>query len=207
MCHACELVLHPLVIPSYSSLHNDCLTGIVQPGVHSLTRFHVLLLTLHSSHFSSGTNHARLAGLLRQLAGYYAKEPNHLFLVRIAQGLLHLGRGVMTLSPFHADHMLYSKVGMAGLLVLMHTATNLKESKCMFTSVFSARCHKYVFSALSYCITLVYIISLSFVCTLLLLILRGVFGFAPALSLSGFNASAPSYRFRGLTHICTLLLT
>lgn len=33
----------------------------------------------------AGTNNARLAQMLRQLAGYYAKEPDSLFVVRIAQ--------------------------------------------------------------------------------------------------------------------------
>lgn len=33
----------------------------------------------------AGTNNARLAQMLRQLAAYYHKEANHLFMVRIAQ--------------------------------------------------------------------------------------------------------------------------
>jgi 26S proteasome regulatory subunit N1 len=33
----------------------------------------------------AGTNNARLAQMLRQLAAYYHKEPNSLFMVRIAQ--------------------------------------------------------------------------------------------------------------------------
>lgn len=33
----------------------------------------------------AGTNNARLAQMLRQLAGYYQKEPDCLFMVRIAQ--------------------------------------------------------------------------------------------------------------------------
>lgn len=40
----------------------------------------------------AGTNNARLATMLRQLAAYYAKTPSHLFLVRISQGLVHLGK-------------------------------------------------------------------------------------------------------------------
>lgn len=34
---------------------------------------------------SSGTNNARLAAMLRQLAQYHAKDPNNLFMVRLAQ--------------------------------------------------------------------------------------------------------------------------
>lgn len=40
----------------------------------------------------AGTNNARLATMLRQLACYHAKNPTHLFLVRISQGLVHLGK-------------------------------------------------------------------------------------------------------------------
>lgn len=32
-----------------------------------------------------GTNNARIAGMLRQLAQYYYKDANNLFMVRIAQ--------------------------------------------------------------------------------------------------------------------------
>lgn len=41
---------------------------------------------------SAGTNSSRVAGLLRQLSEYYAREANNLFIVRIAQALLHMGK-------------------------------------------------------------------------------------------------------------------
>lgn len=37
---------------------------------------------------SPGTNNARLAAMLRQLAQYHAKDPNNLFMVRLAQVLI-----------------------------------------------------------------------------------------------------------------------
>jgi 26S proteasome regulatory subunit N1 len=43
------------------------------------------------------------AGLLRQLSEFYAKEASHLFVVRIAQGLNSLGKGLIGLGPFHSD--------------------------------------------------------------------------------------------------------
>ena len=49
----------------------------------------------------AGTNNARLAAILRQLAQYHAKDQNNLFMVRIAQGLVHLGKGTLTLNPYH----------------------------------------------------------------------------------------------------------
>jgi 26S proteasome regulatory subunit N1 len=66
----------------------------------------------------AGTNNARLAQLLRQLASYYHRDPSALFMVRIAQGLLHMGKGTLTLSPFHSDRGVLSRVAAAGLLVV-----------------------------------------------------------------------------------------
>lgn len=76
----------------------------------------------------AGTNHARIAGLLRQLATYYAKEPNHLFLVRIAQGLLHMGKGLVGIRPMHSDNFLVHKPALAGLLILFFSSLDLKHN-------------------------------------------------------------------------------
>ena len=40
----------------------------------------------------AGTNNSRLGTMLRQLAEYHARNPSHLFLIRIAQGLIHMGK-------------------------------------------------------------------------------------------------------------------
>lgn len=66
----------------------------------------------------AGTNNARLAQLLRQLASYYHRDPGALFMVRIAQGLLHMGKGTLTISPFHTDRTVLSRVSAAGLLTV-----------------------------------------------------------------------------------------
>ncbi|CAK4030457.1 26S proteasome non-ATPase regulatory subunit 2 [Lecanosticta acicola] len=66
----------------------------------------------------AGTNNARLAQLLRQLASYYHRDPNALFMVRIAQGLVHMGKGTMSINPFHTDRSVLSRVGAAGLLTV-----------------------------------------------------------------------------------------
>lgn len=52
---------------------------------------------------SAGSNNSRIAGLLRQLSEFYVKEANHLFVVRIAQGLNAMGKGLLTLNAFHSD--------------------------------------------------------------------------------------------------------
>ena len=66
----------------------------------------------------AGTNNARLAQLLRQLASYYHRDANALFMVRIAQGLLHMGKGTLSISPFHTDRSVLSRVAAAGLLTV-----------------------------------------------------------------------------------------
>ena len=66
----------------------------------------------------AGTNNARLAQLLRQLASYYHRDPSALFMVRIAQGLLHMGKGTLSVNPFHTDRTVLSRVATSGLLVV-----------------------------------------------------------------------------------------
>lgn len=66
----------------------------------------------------AGTNNARLAQLLRQLASYYHRDANALFMVRIAQGLLHMGKGTLSINPFHTDRSVLSRVAAAGLLTV-----------------------------------------------------------------------------------------
>ncbi|KAJ3283068.1 proteasome regulatory particle base subunit [Borealophlyctis nickersoniae] len=75
----------------------------------------------------AGTNNARLAQMLRQLAAYYHKEPNSLFVVRIAQGLLHMGKGTLTINPFHSNRTLLQPVAVAGLLVNLVAFTDAKN--------------------------------------------------------------------------------
>lgn len=75
----------------------------------------------------AGTNNARLAQLLRQLASYYHRDQNSLFMVRIAQGLLHMGKGTMSLSPFHTDRQVLSRVAAAGLLTVLVSLIDAKQ--------------------------------------------------------------------------------
>merc|ERR1712223_2363303 len=76
----------------------------------------------------AGTNNARLAATLRQLAQYHAKDSNNLFMVRIAQGLVHMGKGTMTLNPYHSDHQLLSPVAVAGLMGCVVACLDVKTT-------------------------------------------------------------------------------
>jgi 26S proteasome regulatory subunit N1 len=75
----------------------------------------------------AGTNNARLAQLLRQLASYYHRDPNALFMVRIAQGLLHMGKGTLSANPFHTDRQVLSRVSAAGLLTVLVSLIDAKQ--------------------------------------------------------------------------------
>ncbi|KAJ9644691.1 proteasome regulatory particle base subunit [Coniosporium apollinis] len=75
----------------------------------------------------AGTNNARLAQLLRQLASYYHRDANALFMVRIAQGLLHMGKGTLSVNPFHTDRQVLSRVAAAGLLTVLVSLIDAKQ--------------------------------------------------------------------------------
>jgi 26S proteasome regulatory subunit N1 len=75
----------------------------------------------------AGTNNARLAQLLRQLAGYYHREAECLFMVRIAQGLLHMGKGTLSINPFHTDRQVLSRVAAGGLLTVLVAMIDAKQ--------------------------------------------------------------------------------
>eukprot|EP00241_Pyramimonas_parkeae_P004255 CAMPEP_0114250514 /NCGR_PEP_ID=MMETSP0058-20121206/14741_1 /TAXON_ID=36894 /ORGANISM="Pyramimonas parkeae, CCMP726" /LENGTH=908 /DNA_ID=CAMNT_0001364181 /DNA_START=49 /DNA_END=2775 /DNA_ORIENTATION=- len=76
---------------------------------------------------SAGTNNARVASQLRQLSSYYYKEPSLLFLLRVAQGLTHMGKGLLTLNPHHSDRLL-SPTAVAGLLATMFCCLDMKAT-------------------------------------------------------------------------------
>ncbi|KAA8524329.1 hypothetical protein F0562_010752 [Nyssa sinensis] len=76
----------------------------------------------------AGTNNARIAVMLRGLSSYYCREANLLFCVRIAQGLVHLGKGLLTLAPYHSEHLLLSRTAMAGIITLLHACLDMEAT-------------------------------------------------------------------------------
>ncbi|ORY31001.1 putative 26S proteasome regulatory subunit (proteasome non-ATPase subunit mts4) [Naematelia encephala] len=75
----------------------------------------------------AGTNNARLAQMLRGLAAYYHKEPDCFFMVRIAQGLVHMGKGTIGINPFFNDGQVMSKTAVAGLLSVLVSFTDARS--------------------------------------------------------------------------------
>ncbi|CAL5381212.1 unnamed protein product [Camellia sinensis] len=84
------------VMDTLNRLSHDTDTKVAMAGVISLGLI------------GAGTNNARIAGMLCNLSSYYYKEASLLFCVRIAQGLVHLGKGLLTLAPYHSERFLLS---------------------------------------------------------------------------------------------------
>ncbi len=80
----------------------------------------------------AGTSNARLAQMLRQLAGYYHKEADCLFMVRVAQGMVHMGKGTVGLNPFFSDRGVMSLPAVAGLLTTLVAFTDASNRECPF---------------------------------------------------------------------------
>ena len=66
--------------------------------------------------------------MLRQLAVFHAKDANVLFVVRLAQGLLHFGKGTLGLSPNFSDRQLVSYAGLAGLIIMLTACLNTEDT-------------------------------------------------------------------------------
>lgn len=98
----------------------------------------------------AGTNHAKLAQMLRQLSSYYQKDADCLFMTRIAQGLVHLGKGTMSVSPLYAQKSNLSPSGLAGLMTVMMAATDAQHLLLDSSSHGSLTHLLYFFIAASY---------------------------------------------------------
>ncbi|KAI7999007.1 hypothetical protein LOK49_LG10G01499 [Camellia lanceoleosa] len=93
-----EDIYKVIVMDTLSRLSHDTDTKVAMAAVISLGLI------------GAGTNNARIAGMLRNLSSYYYKQASLLFCVRIAQGLVHLGKGLLTLAPYHSERFLLSLV-------------------------------------------------------------------------------------------------
>ena len=102
------------VVDTLSRLTHDSNSDIAQSAILAL------------GIVGAGTNNARLASMLRSLTSYYYTELSALFCVKVAQGLVHMGKGVMTLSPFHTHNQLMSNMTLAGLLPVLMSCTDLR---------------------------------------------------------------------------------
>ncbi|KAL8275229.1 hypothetical protein Esti_000813 [Eimeria stiedai] len=76
----------------------------------------------------AGTNHSRIASLLRQLASYYGKDPSALFVVRLSQGLLYLGKGLLQLGALHSDRQVICRVALGSLAIIIYAGLLMRHT-------------------------------------------------------------------------------
>jgi 26S proteasome regulatory subunit N1 len=88
-----------------------------------------LLQSLPCGLIGVGTNNAHLAQMLWQLAGSYHKEPNCLFMVWIAQCLVHMGKDTIGIKPFYLNRAILGKTTVAGLLATLTAFTDATACK------------------------------------------------------------------------------
>lgn len=103
----------------------DLLTKLAYDSDEGISMSAIFALGL----IGAGTNNSKLAQNLRQIASYFGSDPktaDQLFVVRIAQGLVHLGKGLLGLNPLHSEKFLFSNVSLAGLLTVLLAATDMK---------------------------------------------------------------------------------
>ena len=117
--------LERLILYSVVSVFGHVIFNQVTSQFHSMLQWLKpnLLLTF------LGTNNARLAQMLRQLAVYHSKDANNLFCVRLAQGLCHLGKGTLTVCPYHSDRQILSPVACAGILSVLIGCLDVKNGE------------------------------------------------------------------------------
>ena len=88
-------------------------------------------LVVHNAIFAlgimgAGTNNARVADLLKNLAAYYRKDSSNLFVVKIAQGLLHMGKGTVSMAPLRCERSAPNHVALGSLIILMMSCVDMK---------------------------------------------------------------------------------
>eukprot|EP00612_Vaucheria_litorea_P000991 CAMPEP_0171460092 /NCGR_PEP_ID=MMETSP0945-20130129/5098_1 /TAXON_ID=109269 /ORGANISM="Vaucheria litorea, Strain CCMP2940" /LENGTH=905 /DNA_ID=CAMNT_0011986209 /DNA_START=83 /DNA_END=2800 /DNA_ORIENTATION=+ len=108
--------------PDYSVV--DQLSRLTHDGDTEVAQSAILALGI----VSSGTNNSRVAQLLRQLSEFYSREAGSVFMTRIAQGLNHLGKGLLTIHPFHSDRLLLSPVALGGVLAILFACLDARNT-------------------------------------------------------------------------------
>merc|ERR1711981_276510 len=62
------------------------------------------------------------------MGAYYAKDANAHFMVRIAQGMIYMGKGLLSINPVFSDRFLVDPIAMGSITVLLHAVLHLKNT-------------------------------------------------------------------------------
>jgi 26S proteasome regulatory subunit N1 len=71
---------------------------------------------------AAGTMNTRALTVLKTLAGFHKDTEAVVVMMHIAEGLVSLGQGTLTLSPTYGDSLILNPVALGALLVLAHAA-------------------------------------------------------------------------------------
>lgn len=98
--------------PDYATV--DVLSKLTHDVDEAVAQAAILALGL----MGAGTKNSRIMGLLRQLTTFYTTSPQPLFMTRVAQGLLSMGKGLISLTPLHSDRLLMCPSAVASLITV-----------------------------------------------------------------------------------------
>ncbi|KAH8738545.1 proteasome regulatory subunit S2 [Cryptosporidium ryanae] len=104
----------PVIIDTVSKLTHDSDPDVALNAIFALGLI------------SAGTNNARTANLLRQLASYYGKDKHALYAVRISQGMLYMGKGLVTINPIYSDKTLLNPITLISIVSTLNLALRSK---------------------------------------------------------------------------------
>lgn len=102
----------------------DTLSKLTHDSDENVARSAILAMGL----VASGTNNARTAQMLRSLLSYYSDNADTKFIIRIAFGLVHAGKGLNTMSPVHSERLLVNKPAVAALIAFAHLSLDLPSN-------------------------------------------------------------------------------
>ncbi|GFE54164.1 proteasome 26S regulatory protein protein [Babesia ovis] len=125
----CERRAAPLALAlAYASNPNPQVIDILSKLTHDID-YHVMTNAMFALGIvGAGTNNSRIAMLLLNLAKSHTRDTTVAFVIRIAAGLLHMGKGTTTISPLHSEGFLLKKAALGGLLVVIIAALDIKNT-------------------------------------------------------------------------------
>lgn len=106
---------------------NIQITDLLYKLAHDEDKETALRALLGLGIIAAGTNNSRVGGLLRSLAQYYETDDEYLFVIKVALGILHAGKGLVGINPYYSEDFIYSKTSFASVFILINMMTDMME--------------------------------------------------------------------------------
>ncbi|KAK1936383.1 putative proteasome 26S regulatory subunit [Babesia divergens] len=125
----CERRSVPLAFAiAFASNPNPQVVDILSKLTHDNDYYVSMHATFALGIVGCGTNNSRIAVLLQNMSRSHSSDGTMIFVIRVAAGLLHMGKGTTTISSLHSEGFLIRKVALAGLLVAIVSALDIKST-------------------------------------------------------------------------------